>query len=1223
MIRLLKRLPNGDIELSSFDDDSPPPYAILSHTWTEGQEVTYNELVSDTRKDKTGYAKIRFCVDKAAKDGLQYSWVDTCCIDKSTSDELQEAINSMFRWYQRASKCYVYLSDVLVPAEVTDAQAFRITWVEAFRRSRWFTRGWTLQELIAPPAVEFFSQNGKHLGNRISLEQEIHEITKIPIGALRGQRLSEFSPEERMSWVANRTTTKKEDRAYCLLGIFGVFLSLIYGEGEEHATERLRDEIKRRQEGRGTERLQDLTVLSSLPFPRNEFFIGREDELKFLEQFLLSNTHRRMTICGLGGCGKSALALELGYRALTQIVKRLVFWVPAISQESFELAYREIGIRLRIQGITDDNADIKQLVKSALNLDSMGHWLMIVDNADDPGVLMGRNLGSGQLRDYLPSNPHGQIIFTTRSRKVAGDLTASSVLELKDMSEAEAQRLLEQRIPKQALHHNEKAVNELLKMLAYLPLAIVQAAAFINNNSISVSGYISLFQEAGTEAELFGEHFEDSSRYREMESTIAKTWHISFDQIRKQDPLAAEYLSFIACIDRINIPQSLLPPGGSLVQQVKAVGTLKGYAFITEHQQALQELKSEKFFDMHRLVHMASEWWLEGHDEQAAWTAKTAMRLEELIPYGGHEGKEAWTTYLPHAIHVAGLDGRLNEIARASLLDRIGQCQASLGQYSAAEKTHRQALSLRERRLGKKHRDTLVSMSQVAVALEYQGKYQAAEVMQRKTLVQSEDVLGPEHPDTLMSMSRLASVLDSQGKYEEAESMNRQTLAQREKVLRPEHPETLTSMSNLALVLNRQGKYKEAESMNEQTLAQYKKVLGLEHPDTLTSMNNLVLVLDRQGKYEEAESMNRQTLAQREKVLGPEHPDTLTSMSNLARVLDNQGKYKEAESMNRQTLAWSEKVLGLEHPDTLTSINNLARVLDSQGKYEEAESMHRQELALCEKALGPEHPDTLTSMNNLARVLDRQGKYEEAESMNRQTLAQREKVLGPEHPDTLMSMSNLAFVLDRQGKYEEAESMNRQTLAQREKVLGPEHPDTLTSMSNLAGVLDSQDKYEEAESMNRQTLAQREKVLGPEHPDTLTSMSNLALVLDRQGKYEEAESMNRQELAITEKVLGPEHPDTLTSVHNLAFLLANQQRYDESTALYKRACAGYNAGLGNNHPTTRTCLQHYSDMLASQGREGLARRAEIPNHSKQRDKDSKLSRGLAKIGIKGLKLSRS
>lgn len=262
-MRLLKRLSSGDFKLVSFNNENPPPYAILSHTWTDGQEVTYNELVEGTEKGKTGYDKIRFCGGRAAADDLQYFWIDTCCIDKSSSYELSTAINSMFRWYQRASKCYVYLSDVVVPKEVTDAEAFRITWAEAFRRSRWFTRGWTLQELLAPPCVEFFSKNGKRLGSRMSLEQEIHKITKIAIEALRGQSLPDFSVEERMSWAAQRTTTWKEDKVYCLLGIFGVFLSPIYGEGEAYATVRLREEIERRQKGQGTEKLHELSGASS------------------------------------------------------------------------------------------------------------------------------------------------------------------------------------------------------------------------------------------------------------------------------------------------------------------------------------------------------------------------------------------------------------------------------------------------------------------------------------------------------------------------------------------------------------------------------------------------------------------------------------------------------------------------------------------------------------------------------------------------------------------------------------------------------------------------------------------------------------------------------------------------------------------------------------------------------------------------------------------------
>jgi hypothetical protein len=263
-MRLLKCLPgDGDFELTTFDNNTAPPYAILSHTWTADQEVTYKEFLDGTGTNKLGYAKLRFCGERAAADDLEYFWVDTCCINKATSDELSTAINSMFYWYQRAAKCYVYLTDVSVPEEVTDPAAFCISWKQAFRRSRWFTRGWTLQELLAPTSVEFFSREGKLLGSRNSLEQEIQEITAIPTKAIRGQKLSSFSIEERMSWAAGRTTTMAEDRIYCLLGIFGVFLPLIYGEGEDYASLRLREEIQKRQQGTST----DLQGMPSASFP--------------------------------------------------------------------------------------------------------------------------------------------------------------------------------------------------------------------------------------------------------------------------------------------------------------------------------------------------------------------------------------------------------------------------------------------------------------------------------------------------------------------------------------------------------------------------------------------------------------------------------------------------------------------------------------------------------------------------------------------------------------------------------------------------------------------------------------------------------------------------------------------------------------------------------------------------------------------------------------------
>ncbi|KAN0120109.1 hypothetical protein V8E51_002317 [Hyaloscypha variabilis] len=242
-MRLLKSIDGGEFSLTEDLHDNIPDYAILSHTWgADIEEVTLQDLMNGTGRDKSGYKKICFCGEQARRDGLQYFWVDTCCIDKANSTELAEAINSMFRWYRKAAKCYVYLSDV----STNDHDQFDPSlqsWQSAFEKSRWFTRGWTLQELIAPLSVEFFCSNGKRLGDKKSLERQLHEITGITAPALQGTTLSAFSVNERMSWTKNRQTKREEDRAYSLLGIFGISMSPIYGEGAEKAFWRLRDEL--------------------------------------------------------------------------------------------------------------------------------------------------------------------------------------------------------------------------------------------------------------------------------------------------------------------------------------------------------------------------------------------------------------------------------------------------------------------------------------------------------------------------------------------------------------------------------------------------------------------------------------------------------------------------------------------------------------------------------------------------------------------------------------------------------------------------------------------------------------------------------------------------------------------------------------------------------------------------------------------------------------------
>ena len=249
-MRLLSLDPAGKLVLTEFPHNMAPPYAILSHTWgADGDEVTFKDLSQGRAASRPGYTKIIFCGEKAANHGLKYFWVDTCCIDKSSSAELQESINSMFRWYQNSARCYVYLSDASISDYGLSNQSSQSSWESSFRASRWFTRGWTLQELIAPTSVEFYSREGKRLGDKLSLERQVHEITEVPIPALRGKSLSDFSTDERLLWAQKRNTTRDEDWAYSLLGIFDVVIPLLYGEGHDKAVMRLKREIGEAADG--------------------------------------------------------------------------------------------------------------------------------------------------------------------------------------------------------------------------------------------------------------------------------------------------------------------------------------------------------------------------------------------------------------------------------------------------------------------------------------------------------------------------------------------------------------------------------------------------------------------------------------------------------------------------------------------------------------------------------------------------------------------------------------------------------------------------------------------------------------------------------------------------------------------------------------------------------------------------------------------------------------
>jgi tetratricopeptide (TPR) repeat protein len=776
-------------------------------------------------------------------------------------------------------------------------------------------------------------------------------------------------------------------------------------------------------------------------------------------------------IYGLGGAGKTQVALEFAYRKRESSPNYSIFWVPAINATSFIKEYREIGRKFHIPRIEEKDANVIELVKETLSAESSGKWLLVIDNADIFNVLdekADEDSEAPPLLDCLPDSKNGSIIFTTRNYEAAYDLAIENTIKVNEMNKVDAKDLLSKWVVPPSLLGKAEEAEELLELLTHLPLAIIQAAAYMSRKRKTTSQYLEFYRASDQEAiELLSEKVRDKAGSKKIETPVARTWRISFDQIHRENDLAAQYLSSMACLFYENIPRALLPASSSNRKMSDAISTLMAYSFVSER-------GPDGPYDIHRLVHLATRQWLQETDSLIMWSGKMISLLSDVFPTGQYENRAIWTEYLPHATHLLALSGPSggDKTALVELLGKVGWCLESDGQYTAALDISQRELNLRT------------------------------------------EVFGEKDPDTLTTISNLGSIFFRLGKYSEAEKLYRQAVLLRENLPGSQDKDKLASLSLLALALANQDKQREAEDINRRVLGLRIDVLGLEHPDTLTSRSRVATDLSRRGKYTEAEQMHRQVLESRKKVLSPEHPDTLTSMSHLASVLKSLEKYNEAEKIYQQTLKLDQKILGPKHPNTLTSMNLLASVLHSQGKDLEAEWIHRETLELRKTELPPKHHHTFLSMNNLALVLSSLGKYNEAQEMQEQAVDGFKEVLSKNHPNILSGMANLACIYLKQEKLGGTEKLVgeliealREVMGEAKTNMGEIQQETLESINKLVSIYIEQGRLEEAEHLGSEMLRMTRHELGDDHRHTLTSKTNLASTFQKQERLKEAEEL--------------------------------------------------------------------------------------------------------------------
>lgn len=445
-----------------------------------------------------------------------------------------------------------------------------------------------------------------------------------------------------------------------------------------------------------------------IPLPKNRRFTGRDSTLHKLKNTLfIEKKSQKLAVVGLGGVGKTQVALELAFWVKDSQPEYSVFWVPALSDESFEQAYVEMARLLDIQINKDE--DLKVTIRRYLESETAGNWFLIVDNADDTDILFGPSDQPGGIYEYLPKSDNGRVLFTTRSRDVAVATAGSDVIDLHEMSPEEATRLFEKALGQKQQLQDETILDELLQELTYLPLAVAQAAAYLNRNQMSIKKYLALLQ--GTEqsmVSLMSREFHDDSRYRGSQNAIATTWLVSFDQIRRSDPVAAGLLSFTSYIEQKAIPQSILPCSSSEEELEHAIGTLCGYAFFVRR-------GDDDVFDMHRLVHVAIRVWNQKHDLVEESKHKVIQHLVSIFPSSHPENRTLWREYLPHALHALQESNEYQE-ERFGLYYYVGRCLDSDRRFKEAIAALEKTYHWRKQRLPEEDPPRLVSEHTLAVA---------------------------------------------------------------------------------------------------------------------------------------------------------------------------------------------------------------------------------------------------------------------------------------------------------------------------------------------------------------------------------------------------------------------------------------------------------------------------------------------------------------------------
>ncbi|MCJ1421269.1 hypothetical protein MMC32_007631 [Xylographa parallela] len=802
--------------------------------------------------------------------------------------------------------------------------------------------------------------------------------------------------------------------------------------------------------------------ISTVLYPPNPLFVGRKDILDDIDKFFKEDKQRQLALYGLGGIGKTQILLQYAH-IYKHTVRRPVFWVSAVSASRFQNHYREIAMQLKLLNRDSDaEVDVLRLVKEALEKKDCGDWLMIVDNADEKGVLFDTASGfKKSLVSYVPENTTGSILYSTRSSAMAKRL-ANHTRKVGELTKEESRTLLSTNlndITADTIAAEE--CTELLEELEYLPLAIAQAAAYMKCKRWSVAKYLAYYRRdmsldllkheipvlGSEECDSEDDHLEERSK-----NAVLRTFILTFRHLQDQDARAAKILSLMACYNWQNIPFELLRyiEGDSCWLTVSrerkipgpfaaSIGTLMEFSLVTT---SVDDCK----YTIHRLVKLSTLYWLECQSQKSLWMDRALERLTIEYPKKGHPDKAKRALFISHIDSLLDLYPhwkirlRSTSVASIYMLDEPEQeqdfyclplylvlgfcrtlCLCAEFLLGEAQYDHAERYTLLLCELMERHPCTnmetytftaeddklkvfvMYILAQIALA---KGN-SATVAIARLTWVAYRQTIGYWSDDYyLYNYNNIINV--SYNIFNAFEGIEEIPLD--EQLL-------LAEMMNFEVTANL-GRYHyrplEYEYDNINVIVKWARNRNIAVPFAVVT--NIALAQRVSTQYERAEQSFRANLLRAEQEGGPRSVETLQAKTYLATMLYRKKEFDAARRLNQEVLDVRNTMFSDSHPRIIESRNIAALILHGEGKYLEAEECMNTLLNISERYLGPKNPYTLATANNLAKVLYSMEKLEAAEKYCKRAYHGTQELLGPCHIRTEVTRANLNIVFFRQGK---------------------------------------------------------------------------------------------------------------------------------------------------------------------------------------------------------------